>query len=53
MDKYEEEPSNPKLESDTHISHCKAISLVHFFTKNLTKNYTMRLVKHLQIDLIL
>lgn len=34
MDKFEEDPSNQKLESDTHISHCKAVSLVHFFYKD-------------------
>lgn len=34
IDKFEKDPSNQKLESDTHISHCKAVSLVHFFYKD-------------------
>lgn len=34
MDEYEKDSSNPKLESDSHISRCKAISLVNFFYKD-------------------
>lgn len=35
MDEYEKNPDNQKLESDTHISRCKAVSLVNCFYKNL------------------
>lgn len=41
MDKFEEDSSNPKLESDTYISHCKAVSLVHSFYKKFDEELYM------------
>lgn len=38
LDKFEEDSNNPKLESDAHISHCKAVSLVHSFYKSFDED---------------